>query len=141
MTFAGFASDSREVKPGYLFAALPGTRTDGGAFVAEAVRRGATAVLGEPKLRATVEALGVRFIADDNPRRRLALLAAEHFAAQPEIVAAITGTNGKTSVAPMRGCCPLWFLKSINSVAVATARSAASTITSGDATKLITERL
>jgi UDP-N-acetylmuramoyl-L-alanyl-D-glutamate--2,6-diaminopimelate ligase len=98
MTFAGLASDSREIKPGYLFAALPGTRDDGGAFLAEAVGRGAVAVLGEPRLRATAEALGVRFIADENPRRRLALFAAEHFVAQPKTVAAITGTNGKTSV-------------------------------------------
>jgi UDP-N-acetylmuramoyl-L-alanyl-D-glutamate--2,6-diaminopimelate ligase len=98
MTFAGLASDSREVKPGYLFAALPGTRNDGGTFIAEAARRGAVAVLGEPRLRAQAEALGIRFIADGNPRRRLALLAAEHFGAQPETVAAITGTNGKTSV-------------------------------------------
>ena len=98
MTFAGLASDSREVKPGYLFAALPGTRNDGGAFIAEAVHRGAAAVLGEPHLREKAEALGIRFIPDENPRRRLALLAAEHFAAQPETIAAITGTNGKTSV-------------------------------------------
>ena len=98
MTFAGLASDSRDVGPGYLFAALPGMRNDGGAFIAEAVRRGAAAVLGDPNLRAKSEALGVRFIADENPRRRLALLAAEHFGAQPETVAAITGTNGKTSV-------------------------------------------
>ncbi|HLY06524.1 MAG TPA: UDP-N-acetylmuramoyl-L-alanyl-D-glutamate--2,6-diaminopimelate ligase [Rhizomicrobium sp.] len=98
MTFAGLASDSRDVRPGWLFAALPGTRNDGGAFIAEAVRRGATAVLGAPELRAKAEALGVRFIADENPRRRLAFIAAEHFGAQPETVAAITGTNGKTSV-------------------------------------------
>jgi UDP-N-acetylmuramoyl-L-alanyl-D-glutamate--2,6-diaminopimelate ligase len=98
MTFDGLASDSRDVRPGYLFAALPGTRNDGGAFIAEAVRRGAAAVLGVPSLRAKTEALGLRFIADENPRRRLALFAAEHYGAQPEIVAAITGTNGKTSV-------------------------------------------
>ena len=44
--FAGLASDSREVKPGYLFAALPGARADGAGFIADAVRRGAMAVLG-----------------------------------------------------------------------------------------------
>lgn len=98
MTFAGLASDSRDVQPGWLFAALPGTQNDGGAFIAEAVRRGATAVLGDPRLRAKAEALGIRFIADENPRRRLARIAAEHFGVQPETVAAVTGTNGKTSV-------------------------------------------
>ena len=95
---AGLASDSREVKPGYLFAALPGTRADGAAYVADAVRRGANAVLGVPSLRADVERLGARFIPDSNPRRRLARIAADYFCAQPDIVAAITGTSGKTSV-------------------------------------------
>ena len=43
---AGLTSDSRAVEPGWLFAALPGTKADGRAFVADAVRRGAVAVLG-----------------------------------------------------------------------------------------------
>lgn len=97
--FSGLASDSREVKPGYLFAALPGTQADGRAFIADAVRRGAVAVLGLPEVRAEAEALGARFIADENPRAGLARLAATFFGAQPSMVAAVTGTNGKTSVA------------------------------------------
>ena len=97
-TFSGLASDSREVKPGYLFAALPGTRADGKAFMADAVKRGAVAVLGTPNIRPVAEALGVRFIADANPRLRLARIAAAFFGKQPDVVAAITGTNGKTSV-------------------------------------------
>ncbi|MGD0192993.1 MAG: UDP-N-acetylmuramoyl-L-alanyl-D-glutamate--2,6-diaminopimelate ligase [Rhizomicrobium sp.] len=96
--FAGLACDSREVAPGYLFAALPGTRANGSDFVEDAVRRGAVAVLGVPAVHGVAESLGVQFIADDNPRRRLAYMAAEHFGAQPDTVAAITGTNGKTSV-------------------------------------------
>lgn len=95
---AGLASDSREVKSGYLFAALPGTRADGGAFIADAMRRGANAILGLPGLRAEAEAAGAHFIADTNPRRRLAEIAADYFGAQPETVAAVTGTSGKTSV-------------------------------------------
>jgi UDP-N-acetylmuramoyl-L-alanyl-D-glutamate--2,6-diaminopimelate ligase len=95
---AGLASDSRDVKPGYLFAALPGSRADGGSFIADAVRRGAAIVLGRPSLRARAEELGVQFISDLNPRRRLAEIAADFFGAQPETVAAITGTSGKTSV-------------------------------------------
>jgi UDP-N-acetylmuramoyl-L-alanyl-D-glutamate--2,6-diaminopimelate ligase len=96
--FEGLASDSREVKPGYLFAALPGTRADGAAFVADAVSRGAVAVLGRPELAAQARELGVTFFADENPRLRLAQLAAEFYGAQPAIIAAVTGTNGKTSV-------------------------------------------
>ncbi len=96
--FAGIASDSREVKPGYLFAALPGTKADGASFVKDAVSRGAVAVLGRPEIAASAAALGVRVIVDENPRLALARYAAAFYAAQPEIVAAVTGTNGKTSV-------------------------------------------
>jgi UDP-N-acetylmuramoyl-L-alanyl-D-glutamate--2,6-diaminopimelate ligase len=96
--FAGLASDSREVKPGYLFAALPGTKANGAEFVKDAVGRGAVAVLGRPEVAPSAAALGVRFIADDNPRQALARFAAQFFAAQPKIVAAVTGTNGKTSI-------------------------------------------
>jgi UDP-N-acetylmuramoyl-L-alanyl-D-glutamate--2,6-diaminopimelate ligase len=96
--FAGLASDSREVKPGYLFAALSGTRANGAAFMSDAVKRGAVAVLARPEARGDAEKLGVQFIADENPRLRLARLAAKFFAAQPKTVAAVTGTNGKTSV-------------------------------------------
>ena len=96
--FAGLASDSREVKPGYLFAALPGTKADGAAFVSDAVSRGAIAVLGRPEIKTKVEALGVRFIADENPRRALAREAAAFFELQPEAIAAVTGTKGKSSV-------------------------------------------
>ncbi|HWU25871.1 MAG TPA: UDP-N-acetylmuramoyl-L-alanyl-D-glutamate--2,6-diaminopimelate ligase [Rhizomicrobium sp.] len=97
--FSGLASDSREVKPGYLFAALPGTRANGARYIADAVARGAVAVLGTPQIREEAEAFGVRFIADKNPRARLARMAAELFALQPKTIAAVTGTNGKTSVA------------------------------------------
>ncbi|HSM94927.1 MAG TPA: UDP-N-acetylmuramoyl-L-alanyl-D-glutamate--2,6-diaminopimelate ligase [Rhizomicrobium sp.] len=96
--FAGLACDSREVKPGYLFAALSGTRANGAAFMSDAVKRGAVAVLARPEARGDAEKLGVRFIADENPRLRLARLAAKFFAVQPKTVAAVTGTNGKTSV-------------------------------------------
>jgi UDP-N-acetylmuramoyl-L-alanyl-D-glutamate--2,6-diaminopimelate ligase len=97
--FSGLASDSREVKPGYLFAALPGAQANGAAFISDAVKRGAVAVLARPDARADVEKLGVRFIADENPRLGLARFAAAYFGAQPDVVAAVTGTNGKTSVA------------------------------------------
>ena len=97
--FSGLASDSRAVRPGYLFAALSGTRADGADFVDDAIARGAVAVIGRPELRARVEAQGARFIAADNPRLALAREAAAFFGAQPKTVAAVTGTNGKTSVA------------------------------------------
>ena len=96
--FAGITSDSRKVKPGYLFAALTGSKTDGARFVKDAVARGAVAVLGAPAMADEVSALGVRFIADENPRAGLAKLAAAFFGAQPATVAAVTGTKGKSSI-------------------------------------------
>ncbi len=98
---AGLSADSRAVKPGYLFAALPGFAADGRAFIDDAVARGASAVLAPPGARLSRAALarGVRLVTDADPRRRLAELAARYFGRQPAVVAAVTGTNGKTSVA------------------------------------------
>jgi len=96
--FSGLAADSRAVKPGYLFAALSGTNKDGADYIKDAVGRGAAAVLGRPELGARAKELGVRFIAEENPRLALARRAAAFFGAQPKTVAAVTGTNGKTSV-------------------------------------------
>jgi len=96
--FTGITSDSRKVKPGYLFAALAGSKTDGAKFVKDAVTRGAVAVLGAPAMASEVAALGVRFIPDENPRAGLARYAAAFFPGQPGIVAAVTGTKGKSSI-------------------------------------------
>ena len=99
----GLAVDSREVKDGFLFAALPGTRVHGGEFIQYALRMGAAAIL--------TDAEGARIAADDlslsdaslivaeDPRQTLAYAAALWFGAQPEVMVAVTGTNGKTSVA------------------------------------------
>src|SRR5207302_8492905 len=97
--FRGLAADSREVQPGFLFAALSGSRTDGARFVEDAVKRGAVAVLGTPELADTAKLLGVQFIPSGNPRQALARLAADFYQLQPSTIAAVTGTNGKTSVA------------------------------------------
>lgn len=95
--FRGLAADSRDVRPGFLFAAIAGGKTDGARYIADAVKRGAVAVLGKPDAAEAARALGVRFIADANPRRRLAKLAADFYRLQPDVIAAVTGTNGKTS--------------------------------------------
>ncbi|HEX3756792.1 MAG TPA: UDP-N-acetylmuramoyl-L-alanyl-D-glutamate--2,6-diaminopimelate ligase [Rhizomicrobium sp.] len=95
---AGLTSDSRKVKPGYLFAALAGSKTDGARFVKDAVARGAVAVLGPPELAPEAAALGVQFISDANPRLQFARYAAAFYGDQPRIVAAVTGTKGKSSI-------------------------------------------
>ncbi|MCX7354448.1 MAG: UDP-N-acetylmuramoyl-L-alanyl-D-glutamate--2,6-diaminopimelate ligase [Alphaproteobacteria bacterium] len=91
----GLAADSGAVHPGFLFAALTGSRTDGRTYIADARKRGAVALLGRPDIAA--DAQGMAFIADANPRLRLARMAAAFYGAQPRTVAAVTGTNGKTS--------------------------------------------
>lgn len=98
MDFTGLTSDSRKVAPGYLFAALSGSNTDGARFIEDAALRGASAVLGIPALAQAAAKAGVAFIADENPRARLAHMAAAFYGAQPAIVAAVTGTKGKSSV-------------------------------------------
>jgi UDP-N-acetylmuramoyl-L-alanyl-D-glutamate--2,6-diaminopimelate ligase len=92
----GLSVDSRRVRRGDLFAAISGTRLDGFDFIAEALAKGAAAVLAAPDPR--LEAISVPVIQDAEPRRRLARMAARFFARQPATVAAVTGTNGKTSV-------------------------------------------
>ncbi len=95
----GLTADSRTARPGYLFAALPGTRADGRDFIQDALSRGVAAVLVPKRYRIEgAAARNVVFIADENPRRRFALMAAQFFGAQPGTIAAVTGTNGKTSV-------------------------------------------
>lgn len=96
------ACDSREVVPGALFAALPGSRTDGRAYLSDALDRGAAAVLCA---RAPLGALpeGVPGAAVDDPRAALALLAAEFYGHPSDglTLIAVTGTKGKTTTAHM----------------------------------------
>ncbi len=95
----GLTADSRQVRPGMLYAALPGARVDGRAFIAQAVARGAAAVLAPSGTTwpAGVPARPMALAAE--PRATLARLAAAFAGPQPEAIVAITGTNGKTSTA------------------------------------------
>ena len=97
VTIGGVTADSRKVKPGDLFVAIPGTKADGLAFVPQAVDAGAAAIAAEhlPTMRPE----GVAFVKVANARRTLALAAARLFPRQPGTIAAVTGTSGKTSVA------------------------------------------
>ncbi len=88
------SADSRVIQPGTLFAALPGLRQDGRHFIEDAIGRGAVAVLAPRGTEASVPV-----IASDEPRQTLALLAARFYGEQPSTIVAVTGTNGKTSVA------------------------------------------
>lgn len=98
---SGLSVDSRQTKPGHLFAALPGANSHGAEFVKYAVRMGAVAVLTDADGYAMVRDAGhdLCYLIADDPRLVLAKSAADWFGEQPETIVAVTGTNGKTSVA------------------------------------------
>jgi len=99
----GLAVDSRDVRDGFLFAALPGSRVHGGEFIQYALRMGAGAILTDREgARIAAEEIaeaGLPVVVAEDPRQALSYAAALWFGAQPETVVAVTGTNGKTSVA------------------------------------------
>jgi len=88
----GLTCDSREVQPGFVFAALPGTVTDGRKFIESALEKGASAVLSMGEMD-----LPVPYLASDEPRLAYAHMAAKLHEGQPETLVAMTGTNGKSS--------------------------------------------
>ncbi|MBS8260367.1 UDP-N-acetylmuramoyl-L-alanyl-D-glutamate--2,6-diaminopimelate ligase [Roseibium polysiphoniae] len=102
LSISGLTADSRQVKSGYLFAALKGVQVDGARFAPKAVEQGAVAILCAQdsvdqlrnELPDTVVVLG-----SEEPRHALALMAARFYNKQPKVTVAVTGTSGKTSVA------------------------------------------
>ncbi|HBV54424.1 MAG TPA: UDP-N-acetylmuramoyl-L-alanyl-D-glutamate--2,6-diaminopimelate ligase [Rhodobacteraceae bacterium] len=110
VALTGLAVDSRDLRPGYLFAALPGTKVHGATFVATALEMGATAILTDPEgaqIAAPVLATqDAALVVAEDPRATLSAAAALWFGAQPATMVAVTGTNGKTSVSTF--CRQLW---------------------------------
>ena len=88
----GLTCDSRAVEPGFVFAALPGTVTDGRKYIESALENGASAILSTKGLE-----LPVPYVGSDEPRLDYAKMAAALYAGQPEALVAMTGTNGKSS--------------------------------------------
>ena len=118
LDIAGITADSRDVAPGDLFVAVPGYRVDGRNFIAEAVRRGAVAIVATPD---TIWPDGVpprpMFI-DPEPRRALARIAAQLAGPQPACMVAVTGTNGKTSTVEFLR--QLWSLSGLRAASLGT---------------------
>jgi UDP-N-acetylmuramoyl-L-alanyl-D-glutamate--2,6-diaminopimelate ligase len=94
----GVSADSRAIKPGDVFVAIEGGKADGLNFIGPAVAAGAAAVVAQRRPDTQLPA-EVSFVQVDNARRALALMAAKVFPRQPQTIAAVTGTSGKTSVA------------------------------------------
>ena len=99
----GVTADSRKVAPGSLFVALPGSAADGRAFIPQALSQGAAAVLAPAD---TDAALAPVLVTSGDVRRTYAIAARSFYGAQPATCVAITGTNGKTSVAAF--CRQIW---------------------------------
>jgi UDP-N-acetylmuramoyl-L-alanyl-D-glutamate--2,6-diaminopimelate ligase len=110
----GAAIDSRKVTAGCLFGAFPGSVHNGEDFIASAVERGAVAVVARPE--AFVD--GAVHLADPEPRRLFAKLAAKLLAPYPETIVAVTGTNGKTSTVEMTR--QLWRIAGHRSASIGT---------------------
>lgn len=97
LTITHITADSRQVKPGTLFVALKGEKTDGGAFITQAKQQGAVGALCDS--HSTIHESGMALVRAVNPRLALAQMAACFYAKQPKHMVAVTGTDGKTSTA------------------------------------------
>lgn len=106
----GLAVDSRDVKPGFLFAALPGAKVHGGEFIQYALRMQAAAILTDAEgariAAAELAASDAALVVAQDPRQALAQTASLWFGPHPATVVAVTGTNGKTSVSTF--CRQIW---------------------------------
>ncbi len=118
----GLSVDSRSVAPGHLFAALPGTQVHGARFIEAALAEGAAAILtdaeGAAEAAEALAASEAALIVAEDPRQTLAYTAALWFGAQPDVMVAVTGTNGKTSVASFTR--QIWQLMGLRAVNVGT---------------------
>jgi len=110
----GFAIDHRKVAPGTVFGAFRGARFNGEDFIPAAISSGAIAVVARPDVAVD----GAVRIAADEPRSAFARLAAKFFQPFPNVIAAVTGTNGKTSNVEL--CRQLWRMAGHPSASIGT---------------------
>jgi UDP-N-acetylmuramoyl-L-alanyl-D-glutamate--2,6-diaminopimelate ligase len=111
----GVTADSRKVAPGALFVALPGTAADGRAFIPQALSQGAAAVLAPAD---TDAGLAPVLVTSGDVRRAYAIAARSFYGVQPKTCVAVTGTNGKTSVAAF--CRQIWATLGLKSASMGT---------------------
>lgn len=98
LAISGITADSRAVVPGAVFVALKGNAVDGAQFVPAAIAAGAVAIVAADD-HALPDCGSVPVLRVGAPRLALARVAAALYARQPQTIAAITGTSGKTSIA------------------------------------------
>jgi UDP-N-acetylmuramoyl-L-alanyl-D-glutamate--2,6-diaminopimelate ligase len=110
----GFAIDHRKVAPGTIFGAFRGERFNGEDFIVDAIKSGAVAIVARPE----ADVAGVPHLADAEPRRLFAALAARFFTPFPAMAVAVTGTNGKTSTVELTR--QLWHMAGHNAASIGT---------------------
>lgn len=110
----GFAIDHRKIAPGTVFGAFEGATFNGEDFIDEAIAAGAVAIVARPE----ADVRGAVHIAEANPRQAFARIAAKFFRPFPDHVAAVTGTNGKTSTAELTR--QLWRMAGHNAASIGT---------------------
>jgi len=111
----GVTADSRKVAPGALFVALPGSAADGRAFIPQALSQGAAAVLAPAD---TDAGLAPVLVTSGDVRRAYAIAARGFYGSQPATCVAVTGTNGKTSVAAF--CRQIWAALGLHAASMGT---------------------
>jgi UDP-N-acetylmuramoyl-L-alanyl-D-glutamate--2,6-diaminopimelate ligase len=111
----GVTADSRKVGPGSLFVALPGSAADGRAFIPQALSQGAAAILAPADTDARLAPV---LITSGDVRRAYALAARGFYGSQPATCVAVTGTNGKTSVAAF--CRQIWAALGLHAASMGT---------------------
>ncbi len=94
----GVTLDSRAVKNGYLFAALPGNKSDGRKYIGDAILNGASVILAAEGTCLPEGSEGIELVTAENPRLALSMLASRFYGSQPKNIVAVSGTNGKTSI-------------------------------------------
>ncbi len=112
----GITSDSRNVMPGFIFAALPGSKTNGKKFISDAINKGAVVVIAETGTK--ISCSDTLLITSDNPRSKYAKIASKFYTEKPSWLGAVTGTNGKTSVACFTS--QLWNSMNLKGAAIGT---------------------
>ena len=117
----GITSNTKKIAEGYLFVALRGAKFDGHDFITEAIEKGAVAILGQSgsKFQLSLDnSFSSRFIACEDPRGTYPKLCSVYYNKQPKMIAAITGTNGKSSVAEFTR--QLWSFNSLSAASLGT---------------------
>lgn len=115
MPVKGVTSDSRQVRKGFLFAALVGVKADGAQFIGDAIRNGASHILVKQGTKIPDHDGDITVIEAENVRQAFAQIAAKFYKIQPDNIVAVTGTSGKTSTVSFAQ--QIWHLSGIKQCA------------------------